>query len=337
MKNSVTIRDIADETGLSFQTVSRILGGKAALHKKETVLRVEEVAERLGYVRNLFAKGMQGGKSYSVGMIIDPFVDSFTEGLFRGCHDSLLDAGYLPILLMHSGKRDDSDLIRRLAERRVEGIVIRPQPNLGPAFAESLKALKIPVVSVDYTIEGASFDFVGTADEAGGVEAAKYLMGLGHKKIAGIFSDVETLTLRKHGFISALANEGIEADVLTIKYDELADACEGAIRKILQKEDAPTALFSGGDWLLPYIWRAANDCNVRIPEDISVVGFGGADVSEKMIPAVTTFQQDAYQIGVQAVDMVMQRINKKVAAASVCQVRMQASLVERDSTAPFAV
>ena len=207
MRKQITIRDIAEKTGYSFQTVSRVLNGNAGLHKASTVRKIEKVADELGYVQNIFAKGMQSGKTYSVGLIIDPFVGSFTEEIFRGAHDELMKRNYLPILLMHNPDGQDEQLVQRLAERRVEGLIIRPYPERMDEVSSAIEQRHMPVVSVDYSLTSEKkFDFVGTADEHGGQLAAEHLLDLGHRRIAGIFtSDTESLNLRKRGFEYALS------------------------------------------------------------------------------------------------------------------------------------
>jgi DNA-binding LacI/PurR family transcriptional regulator len=336
MSKQATIRDVAEKTGYSFQTVSRVLNGRAHLHKEATVAKIEKAAEELGYVQNLFAKAMQSGKTWSVGMIIDPFIDSFTKDIFRGAHDKLLEHGYLPILLLHSKDSHDEDLVKRLAVRRVEGLIIRPYPDMEgiQRIAAEVQRQKIPVVSVDYTLQGSRLvDFVGTADERGGQMAAEHLLQLGHRKVAGVFAPVESLSLRRQGFEKVIAEEGIAPPDILNEWDFADDESNlPALKALLQRDETPSALFVGGDFMLPAVYRVAHELKLSIPRDLSVIGFGDMTVSRQLAPPVTTLRQDACDLGIQAAKMVIERIENTERTIPFRQLRFEPQLIEREST-----
>lgn len=337
MSKQITIRDVAEKTGYSFQTVSRVLNGKSELHKATTVRKIEKVAAELGYVQNLFAKGMQSGKTYSVGLIIDPFLESFTEAIFRGAHDELMKRNYLPILLMHGAGSSDEQLVQRLAERRVEGLIIRPFAERMDQVSAALQSHDMPVVSVDYALTGEKkFDFVGTADEHGGQLAAEHFLELGHRRIAGIFSDVESMQLRRRGFEYAVSSHnGEEKLTVGAEWDFVNEKPNSKLVKdMLEQDDRPTAIFAAGDFMLPTVYRVAHELNLRIPEDLSVIGFGDMEFTQYLMPPATTLHQDAYEIGVQAAQLVIDRIENKDRKVPVRQMRFEPHLVVRSSTAP---
>jgi DNA-binding LacI/PurR family transcriptional regulator len=339
MKKQVTIRDVAEKTGYSFQTVSRVLNGNAGLHKASTVRKIEKVASELGYVQNLYAKVMQGGRTWSVGMIIDPFSDSFTKDIFSGAHDELMKRGYLPILLLHSRDAHDEELVKKLAARRVEGLILRPNPNPEECreIATAVEQYHMPVVSVDYALTSSrKCDFAGTADEHGGQMAAEHLLDLGHRRLAGLFTPVESLTLRRKGFEDVVSKRTDIAPPVILTDWEIGEEEPSyvIIMQLLDQKDAPTAIFAGGDFMLPSIYRAAKDLGLRIPEDLSVIGFGDVDFARHLVPAATTLKQDAYEIGVQAAQLVMDRIENPERNTAVRQLRFEPRLLERASTAP---
>ncbi|MDF7825162.1 LacI family DNA-binding transcriptional regulator [Pontiellaceae bacterium B12227] len=336
MSKQITIRDIAEKTGYSFQTVSRVLNGKSHLHKAATVRKIEKVAKEMGYVPNLFAKGMQSGKTYSVGLIIDPFIDNFTEEIFRGAHDELMKRNYLPILLMHNQDGQDEQLVQRLAERRVEGLIIRPYPERMDDVSSAIEQHHMPVVSVDYALTSEKkFDFVGTADEHGGQLAAEHLLELGHRRMMGIFTDAESLLLRKRGFEYAISKHADTDEAMFFEDWDFEDDTNNQkkIADIISGANGPTAIFAGGDFMLPSIYKAAHALGVRIPEDLSVMGFGDEEFSEYMIPPATTMHQDAYEIGVQAAQLVIDRVENKERQVPVRQLRFEPHLLTRESTA----
>jgi LacI family transcriptional regulator len=337
MSKQITIRDIAEKTGYSFQTVSRVLNGNAALHKAATVKKIEKVAAELGYVQNIFAKGMQSGKTWSVGLIIDPFLESFTEAIFRGAHDELMKRNYLPILLMHSKDNGDEQLVQRLAERRVEGLIIRPHMDRMNQVSAAVQSHDLPVVSVDYALAGKKkLDFVGTADEHGGQLAAEHLMEQGHRQLAGIFADVESILLRRRGFEGAVSRQkDAEEPYLADGWDfDDEQANIKLVKGILDSAARPSAVFASGDFMLPIIYRVAGELGLHIPGDLSVVGFGDMEVARYLVPPATTLHQDAYEIGIQAAQLVIDRIENKDRPVPARQLRFEPHLVVRESTAP---
>lgn len=280
---------------------------------------------------------MQSGKTFSVGLIIDPFVDSFTEEIFRGAHDELMKRNYLPILLMHQHEGQDEQLVQRLAERRVEGLIIRPYPERMDDVSKAIEKHNMPVVSVDYALTSEKkFDFVGTADEHGGQLAAEHLLELGHRRVMGIFTDAESLQLRKRGFEYAVSKHAQAEDALFFEDWDFEDDTNNQkkISEILSGPNAPTAIFAGGDFMLPSVYKAAHALGITIPEDLSVIGFGDEEFSEYMIPPATTMHQDAYEIGVQAAQLVIDRVENKERQVPVRQLRFEPHLLTRESTAP---
>ena len=285
MKRQITIRDVAEKTGFSFQTVSRIMNGNAELHKPCTVKKVEQAAAELGSVQNLYAQVMQGGRTQSVGMIIDPFTDSFTKDIFSGAHDELMKRDYMPILLLHRDDAHDEKLVKKLASHQVEGLILRPNPNREECSEISmvLDRYNMPVVSVDYALaKTQKYDFVGTADELGGQLAAEHFLEYGHRRMAGFFTPVESLLLRKKGFEEAIkCQPGIAPPLIVTDFEFGSEVpAYHRIKSILSESDAPTAFFVGGDFILPAMYRAANELGLRIPEDLSIIGFGDVDFSQ---------------------------------------------------------
>ncbi len=336
MRKNVTICDVAERCGVSFQTVSRIFNGKAHLHRPETVKKVEAVAAELGYVKNDLAKGIRGGKSYSVGIIIDPFVESFTENIFLGAHCELLRNNYLPILLMHNRWNSDADLVRRLSERRVDGLILRPDTGVMRGVAKAARRYSLPVVCVDEPLEdGHCFDFVGTDNSSGIRQGIEHLLALGHKRIAGLFPDSRTLNARRYAFEEMFSHCPELADpVICREWDFENEAVNREmIDVLLSSENRPTAIVAGGDFMLPAIYRVVHERGLRIPEDLSVIGFGNNRSSQVLIPPATTLNQDAREMGVKAVQLLIQRIEDENISSTARELEFDPQLVIRDSTA----
>jgi len=195
----------------------------------------------------------------------------------------------------------------------------------------------MPVVSVDYALIGEKkFDFVGTVDAHGGQLAAEHLLEQGHKRIAGVFADVESIQLRRRGFEGAVSRQKDAGEPQIIEgwdFNEEKGNTELG-KSVLESDGRPSAIFASGDFMLPIICRVANELGLSIPGDLSVVGFGDMEFTQYLQPSATTLHQDAYEIGVQAAQLVIDRIENKDRKTPVRQLRFEPHLVVRESTAP---
>ena len=190
----------------------------------------------------------------------------------------------------------------------------------------------MPVVSVDYALaNNQKYDFVGTADELGGQLVAEHFLELGHRRVAG-FTPVESLVLRRRRIRRGdEASSGIATPLILTDFEFGSEMpAYHRIKSILSEPDAPTALFGGGDFILPAIYRAANELGLGIPEDLSVIGFGDVDFSRHLIPPATTLKQDAYEIGVHAAQLLIDRIESDDRNIPVREFRFKPQLIYAD-------
>ena len=244
----------------------------------------------------------------------------------------------MPILLLHRDDAHDEKLVKKLASHQVEGLILRPNPNREECSEISmvLDRYNMPVVSVDYALaKTQKYDFVGTADELGGQLAAEHFLEYGHRRMAGFFTPVESLLLRKKGFEEAIkCQPGIAPPLIVTDFEFGSEVpAYHRIKSILSESDAPTAFFVGGDFILPAMYRAANELGLRIPEDLSIIGFGDVDFSRHLVPPATTLKQDAYEIGVHAAQLLIDRIESGDRKIPVREFRFKPQLIERGSTA----
>jgi DNA-binding LacI/PurR family transcriptional regulator len=218
----------------------------------------------------------------------------------------------------------------------VEGLIIRPYPHRMKEVSTAVEQYRMPVVSVDYALTGEkAYDFVGTADEHGGQLAAEHLMKLGHRRIAVIcIRDTESLQLRKRGCINALREQGLDEPVVLEEWNfENDEANQKLVKELLLQDEAPSAIFATGDFMLPTIYRVIHEMEITIPEDLSVIGFGDEEFCQYMIPPATTMHQDAYEIGVQAAQLLIDRVENADRQVPARQLRFEPYLALRDSTA----
>lgn len=337
--SGATLREIAKKSGFSYQTVSRVLNKQGHLHRTETVRRVMEVAEELGYRPNLNARGIQMGRTRTIGILADLAPDSFSRNLLLGIHDEVISEDYLPIFLMsRPGLANELEQIHRLVDRRVDGVVLRPvMHEVSDQYLREVVDRHLHLVTVDIQVPDTRFvDFVGTDDLLGGLLAARHLLELGHRRLAFVswFMHLIMKQHRRDAFCDAVRSvPGATAEVVDIQFDRETWGKAEAL-ELLRRPDRPTAVFVGADDIARGIYLAAAELGLRIPQDLSVVGYSDLDFAMRMRPPLTTVRQDPYQIGRLASRLVLQRIRGKITCEEPQQTRLRPELVVRASTGP---
>ncbi|MCX7011333.1 MAG: LacI family DNA-binding transcriptional regulator [Candidatus Sumerlaeota bacterium] len=331
----VGVRQIAEKCGVSPMTVSRVLNGKTGLHRRETVARVVRTARELGYRPNLLARSMQSGRTRTIGFLHQAGAGAWTAELQLGVHDELVRRGYLPITLLLSRDTSVSEHVNHLLDRRVDGIVLRPLPTAPSVECLALmRRHDLPVVTIDTELpEAADYDFVGTDDDLGGRLAAKHLLGLRHRRFGALCYDEGGATARRcRSFERSVSKHpGVHVARVEVSLSDLI-ASRGALR-LLRSKPRPTAIFAGADRLAWTVYRAAAQLGLRIPEDLSVVGFADLEYARMLTPALTTFRQNTQDIGREAVRMVLGRIEGTLKGKP-RRVLLKPEIVPRASTCP---
>lgn len=344
------LKDVAAAAGVSKTTASRVLNGDIASFGHETCERVVSTARELGWRRNLLVDGMQKGRTKTVGVMIPPH-DSFWVGVLAGIHLTLEDADHLPITIWvgdcrvfpEFDSKDETGVhqINRLLDRRVDGLIL--WPSFAVAYFEHYRELierRVPVVTIDHQLPGdLGADSIWT-DEAGGARAvAEHLFSLGHRRIA-CFSARENewqgwAIRRRTLFEKAVAELGGDR-VLSLKTNaEGTDGKEVAI-KLLTTNPRPTAVFAVSDHQACLLYKAAEQLRLRIPDDISIVGYADLDFAQELSPGLTTMRQRAIEIGNRAARSVLDRLENPDDTGVGRLVSIDADLIVRGSTARLA-
>ncbi len=339
----VTLKQIAEESGLPIMTVSRALRGLRGEVSEASLQRALEVANRLGYRPNLLVKALQTGHSQNIGVVVPP-ISSFAYDLIRGVHDELVKDGCLPLVhwqnpvpggatpeRMHAA---ELEVIHRLLDRRVDGVIFLPSDDLvfDLHFQEVWKR-DIPLVAVDRFLKHSSADFVGTDDAAGGRLAAEHLLALGHRRFAqlagalrvGPFAD------RRQVFEATVRAAGAECRTHEVDISDLTTITPRS-QALLADPFKPTAVFLGADHFAPPFYTEARRLGLSVPRDLSVIGFADLDYSVHL--GLTTVRQHPYEIGVRAARIVLDRCAGRLAKDEPIVERLMPELVIRQSTAP---
>ncbi|MDR2103822.1 MAG: LacI family transcriptional regulator [Treponema sp.] len=302
-----TIYDIAKKTGFSPPTVSRALSGSGTLSERTRSL-IRETAKEMGYVPNLTARTLSTRCSHLIGIInanlyqVDVFSPPIYNNILGGFKQVLETQGY------------DMLLLSRFLEnyRNIDGILIM---SIHLNDYERLLHDKHPCVSVNDSLP--KITQVVTANYRGAKTAVQYLIDLGHRKIAyigGQSSLVSKATLeRQQGYQDCLEENNIPLKPSLIESTDSWQALSGfdAVKRLLRRAPDITAIFAASDALAYGAIKAMHAENIKIPEDVSIIGFDGDVLGEYINPALTTMKQDAILIGQTAGELMLKKIAKQ--------------------------
>lgn len=338
------LKDVAKAANVSLAAASRILRGDRERFGEETCRRVLEASRRLGWRRNLLVNGMQTGKTQTVGVMIPPF-DSFWVNVLSGIHETLSGADYLPITVwignldnMPHFEEDETEgltQINRLLDRRVDGLILWPPFSVAyyhhfPEFVER----RVPVAVIDHYSTVA--DSVETDEEQATTVVAEHLLKLGHRHIACISSretPSQTWAVRRRGSFEKAVKKRADAQVRSWRLNEQGSNGLEIAREILTSDLKPTAVFAVSDHEAMFIYQAAAELGMKIPRDLSVIGFADLDFAKSLDPPLTTMRQKPQQIGRLSAKLIMDRIDGTMSDNDPTTIKVDAELIVRGSTA----
>jgi len=315
----ITIYDIAKEANVSPATVSRVLTGSAQV-KEDKKERVLEIIKRNNFQPNAVARSLFKKKSMMIGFILPDITNPFFSIVFLEAEKAALKLGYSMILCnsMNNAKVESLHL-NTLAEKQIDAIIfmggrvntVKTNPN----YALELQRLaeKIPLVIVNGKMTGVDCYKVITDEEEGIIELVDYLVGLGHKDIAilGGITTVTSTAIKHKAYVKALRKHGIKLDKnLIVTEDFSIDSGTRGMEKLLKGKRVPTAVMGINDLVAIGAIRAIKAAGLKVPQDISVTGFDGSYISELGSPQLTTVYQNYEDIGIIAVDTIIQVIKR---------------------------
>lgn len=331
-----TIEDVAREAGVSIATVSRYVNGRTGVVSARTGARIQEAVDRLGYVPNLAARSLKTGRSRLVGVILANIAHPYWSAVLSGVEEACQRANYSVIVSSAADRADVEDrYLQMFLRQRVDGILLNPA-MAGPEMVRVWSGLSVPVVTIDRTLPGLPFDLVAMDNALGTRLAVEHLLALGHRRIGfvswlpGAFSNRQE---RLRGYTGALEDAGIVPDPALIRYaaEGWSDGVDRTL-ELLDEPDPPTAILSATSMLNLQILAAIKRRGLRIPEDISVVGYDDSPWDPLLDPPLTTVATPAYQLGLAASQHLIAVIDGDD-ARDTTEVRLAPELVIRQSTA----
>ena len=339
MSNQVTMHDVADFCGVSVATVSRIVNNNDYPVSDELRNRVLGAVKELGYSPNLIGKFLKTSKTNDVGVIIPTISNLYYPMLLSGISEALREIGFN--MLLRSSNRnpiEEKAAFISLLQKQVRGIIIATvSPDTH--FLKDLVSSDLTVVALEQELDIPTH-LVGFDYYKGGYFAASHLLEMGHRRIAYLSFPItfKSRERRRDGFIQALKEGGVALpdeymQVIDYEYDNDAayefSVGRQLVKNLLALENSPTAIFCVNDTMAMGAVQEIIANGLRVPEDISVMGFDNLLISEMFSPALTTIDQCARQIGGQAVDLFGKSLHHS--EISMEHVILEPTLIKRSS------
>ena len=326
----VSMKDIARVAGVTESTVSRALANSPRV-KPDTSRRIQRIAQEMGYVPSAIARGLATNRTSTLGVVVMEPLEAFSADIVNAIHRSASDHGYGVILSVCSPDPErEMNAIRLLLQQRVDAIIV-PDPLVADSSLPQLKQIGVPVILLNrasYTLS------VGTDNLDGARQAVEHLLELSHRRIAyiGGARSTEESAERREGYLRAMATRGLPFDpTLLVESDGWPSGGKSCMEQLLGFPARPTAVFCFNDLVASGVLQAIHNAGLRVPQDISVVGFDDSSLASCLVPPLTTFAQPKEAMARMALRMALDLLDGYEASARII---LSGRLVVRESTAP---
>lgn len=336
MKQKITIKTIAKELGVSTSTVSKALRDSHEI-STETKDKIKAYADHYNYKPNNLALQLRNQKTKVIGVILPKIVHHFFSTVIKGIESGANEKGY-HIMVCFSNESYESEVnnLKVLSNGSVDGLIVSiSNETLENSHFEHFQGLvneEIPLVLFDRVHDSIFCDKVIVDDIGAGYKATKHLAENGRKKIAMLSTPehVNIGTLRKQGYLKALKEFDLMSNEnLVLEIDEKEDA-KTQIANIFDKKI--DAIFAVNEIYAAIAIRLAKEKNLRVPEDVSVIGFTDGLISEYSSPSITAIVQHGFTMGRQAVELLIERIENENESLSPRTKVISSNLHIREST-----
>ncbi len=337
---ATTIRDIAQKTGLSVSTVSLVLNHKKHRISKETCDRVFAAAKEMNYHPNHAAVSLITKRTKAIGLIIPDITNMFFAEIAKGAETRCQELGFSVFLCNTNDKPEkDVEYVNVLLDRGVDGFLLvtsfNASENMAAECFKALRPTEKPIVLVDRVVSteeyGTSLPCVQSDNELGGYLATKHLLELGHRSIGCITGPMgaQSSQHRLFGHIRALQEAGITFNPALVREGNYHTQTGFSLSSELLDQGV-TAIFACNDMMAYGVYRQASQRGMRVPEDLSIVGFDDLPFSEFAEAPLTTVKQPAYLIGECAASKIIGMINNPGEVQE--NVQFKPELIVRKST-----
>lgn len=335
----VTIYDVAKHCNVSVATVSRIINKVDYPVSDELRTRVQEAVKELQFKPNMLGRYLKSNKTNEVGVIIPNISNYYYPGLVAGINDSLIHSGY-NVLLCNSYRNPEYEKkqFMSLLQKQVKGILITSVSD-DTSWIRDVMTDDLTIVAIEQPLDAPThrvcFNYYG-----GGYMAARYLVSMGHREIAFVSAPLTYASRRQRleGFAAGLRESGIELQNGYLRISDYERDEENTYEfnigrtladKLMALPKPPTAIFCINDMMALGVIRALQSSGIRVPEDVSVMGFDNISISDMVTPALTTIDQCTREIGSKAIELLYKSFENP--NTPVETVRFKPKLVERES------
>ena len=309
----ISIKDIAKYANVSPSTVSRALHGHPRI-STETKTTIREIAKKYNYIPNQIARALKTKKTKTVGLIISDITNPFFPEITKGVEDSCIKKGYSVILCNSNySLEQETEYLNMLIEKGVDGIILTPH-SVNHLHEYFFEINKIPFVLIDIRPTNTNINCVYVDQEEGANIAINYLIEKGHRNIAFITgpTDLPSANQAIRGYKKAFNEKNLKVnDKFIIETPQKIESAYLETKQLLKTHENLTAIFSLSDTLCIGIYQAIYETNLRIPDDIAVIGYDDLPVTRFMDPPLTTVYQAKYEVGSLAAEMLIEQINTK--------------------------
>lgn len=332
----MNIKKVAEHANVSTATVSRLVN-KTTYISPETAKKVWLAIEELGYHPNVNARGLASGRSWLLGLIVSDIVNPFFPELVKSFEEAAMDEGYEIITANTNYDPARTALrVRRLIERRVDGVAVMTS-EMDQNLIDEFSTRGIPMVFLDTGKVRENISNVRIDYEQGISEAVNYLLELGHRQIGFISGplDLKSAKIRRSAFLNFLKRKGIiERRELVTAGDHKIGGGKEAMTRLMQLGEPPTAVLASNDLTAIGALQALRIRKLRVPEDISLIGFDDIDLAQSTDPPLTTVNISRARVAECAFESLFALINGESKKGR--EVHVKTCLVIRESAARFA-
>ncbi|GKU82718.1 LacI family DNA-binding transcriptional regulator [Niallia sp. NCCP-28] len=308
----ITIYDVAKKAGVSTATVSKIINNKGSISEK-TKLKVQKVMDELQYQPSMIASALKGKSTYTIGLLIPDLSNPIFAEYAKYIEERGQELGF-SLMICNTDANPDKELkyISLLKQKQVDGIIVAARFKNIKLLRDLIKE-GFPLALIARDLPALPIDSVTVDDYLGGYQVTEYLLSLGHKNIGVVAEGDRSSKERIKGYQQALIDAGLTIDKnLTVVCDhptrEYAKFHAGSL---LDLEKRPSAIFGCNDSLAIGVMQAAHERGLIIPNDLSVIGFDNTELSQVVVPSLSTVQQPLKDIGHHVVDLLTRKIEGK--------------------------
>lgn len=330
------IAEVALLAGLSTATVSRALTDPSKL-KPATLARVEAAVRRTGYTPNLAARSLRARRTMLVLVVVPDIGNPFFADVLLGIDDALSRDGYGLLIgnLGHAGGKE-RHLLQVVRAGQVDGVILL-NGAIPTDGVHSLAHADLPMVAICEPIPGADFPQVDVRNRAAAAEAVAHLAALGHRRLAYLGGPPSNILehARQAGFRDGLAQAGIDAETAAFYPGDFTfQGGAAAAAAMPRSAGRPTALFAANDEMAIGFLHAARASGLRVPDDISVIGFDGIGFADYVEPLLTTFRQPRRELGQVGAGLLVRGMTGHTVMPSESRISLPVELLARASTGP---